>query len=65
MIAFQTDIEKINRDILKLGLLQGVLYDETSMDLMDLPERLAFPIKIFQEFLSGYYVSKTKKVCQK
>ena len=65
LIAFQIDIEKINGDILKLGLLQGVLYDETSSNLLDLPERLSFRIKIFHEFLSGYYVSKEKQVCQK
>ena len=65
MIEFQSDIEKIDSNILKLGLLQGVLHDETSTDLTDLPESLTFPIKLFQEFLSGYYASKTKKVWQK
>ena len=62
---FQSEIEKINSDILKLGLLQGALYDETSKDLLDLPEHLSYPIKLFHEFLSGYYASKQKQVCQK
>ena len=62
---FQTEIEKIDINILKLGLLQGALYDETSTELTDLPELLSFPIKLFQEFLSGYYVSKEEQVGKK
>ena len=64
LIAFQSDIEKIDYNILKLGLLQGTLYDETNTDLIDLPEQLSYPIKLFHEFLSGYYASKQKQVCQ-
>ena len=57
---FQIEIEKIDSNILKLGLLQGVLHDEISKDLTDLPEHLSFPIKLFQEFLAAYHVSKKK-----
>ena len=46
-------------DILKLGLLFGSLEgDEASVD--EQPEWLSYPHRLFQDFVAGFYVSKTK-----
>ena len=67
-ILLQTEVEKICRAILTLGLLHGTLYDDQAT-LEEQPEWLTYPHKMFQDFLSGYHNAKLilrskSKVCR-
>ena len=55
----QDEVCNAGKDILTLGLLFGSLEgDEASVD--EQPEWLSYPHKLFQDFVAGFYVSKTK-----
>ena len=52
----QTEIRKINKDLLKLGILQGTSNEEASMD--EQPEMMTFAHKLFHEYWAAYYASR-------
>ena len=61
--SFQSDVESKCSDILKLGLLQGDMSPKKAQTGMrQQPEWLTFPQRIFQDYLSAFYIEKQGKV---
>ena len=60
-LYLQSEIEKQWSDILKLGLLHGDMSPERA-HIQQQRQWLTFPNRIFQDYLSAYYIVKLGKV---
>ena len=59
VILFQSDVDKKSSDILKLGLLHGDMSPKKAhTGIREQPKWLEFPHKIFNDFLTGYFIAK-------
>ena len=66
LCSFQSDVYSKCSDILKLGLLQGDMSPKKAQTGMrQQPEWLTFPQRIFQDYLSAFYIEKQGKVSAK
>ena len=57
----QSDVEKIDSDLLKLGLLHGDMSPKKA-SLQKQPNLLTLPHKMFQDYLGGYFLLRKTKV---
>ena len=57
LMIFQSDVQQISEDLLRLGLLQATPYGEEAR-LHEQPDLLTFAHKLFHEYWAAYFISR-------